>query len=147
MAIPVDYQPTPIPNLDPKIPMVDLNTGLPTLTTQLLFQRYREYILSGNRVIPCSASGTNVITLTPNDASPIIESYMDYEVFVFVAANNSTDTVTMTVVPKTGTLSILPVYINGGSTAAGLGDVTAGRVYLAIFVDSVNSGNGGFVLK
>jgi hypothetical protein len=127
--------------------MVDLQTGYPTVTTQLMFQKFREYILSCNRVIPCSASGTNVITLTPNDASPLIESYMDYEIFAFVAANNSTGTITMTVVPKTGALDTLPVYIDGGSTAAGAGDVTAGRVYLAVFVDSVNSGNGGFVLK
>jgi hypothetical protein len=43
-----------------------------------------------NRITPCNASGTNVITLTPLDAAPLIEKYADYEVFSFVAANTST---------------------------------------------------------
>jgi hypothetical protein len=106
-----------------------------------------DFIVGMNRLTPCIATGTNVIALTPLAVSPRLQKYVDYEVFTFVAANSSTGAVTMTVIPKTGTLATLKAYKSSGASQAGSGDVVAGSVYLAIYVDSLNSGVGGFVIK
>jgi hypothetical protein len=85
--------------------------------------------------------------LTPLTATPLIEKYVDYEVFTFVAANGSTGSVTMTVVPRKGTLATLKAYKTNGSAQAGNTDIVAGSLYLAIYCDSLDSGSGGFVIK
>lgn len=108
---------------------------------------HREHMVGMNRITPCSASGTNIVTLTPNDSAPIIEKYVDYEFFPFVAANNSTGAVTMTVVPRKGTLATLKAYKTNGSAQAGAGDITAGLLYIAVYCDSMDAGVGGFILK
>jgi hypothetical protein len=101
-----------------------------------------------NRVTPCNASSvSNVITLTPLTASPLIEAYRDFEIYGFVADASSTGSVTMTVVPKKGSLATIKAYKSNGATQAGSGDVVSGSFYLAIYVDSLDGGNGGFVLK
>jgi hypothetical protein len=144
MTIPTAYRPTPIPELDGNVPIVDPKTGLPTMQFLQAYERFRNYVNAGNRVIPCSASTTsNKITLTPNDASPMIEGYRDYEVFVFTADATSDGDVTATVVPKTGILDTLNVYddVSTQTTTAG---ITDGDTYALIFSDALNSGAGGF---
>lgn len=145
MTIPSSALPRTVNNLV-QLQIVDPATGIPTEYFLTLMKSLIEQHQAANRVIPCSASGTNVITLTPNSAAPLIERYVDYEIFPFVAANTSTGSVTATVVPATGTLATLKVYIDGGDTQAGSGDVVSGRLYLACFADHLDTGAGGFVL-
>ena len=148
MTITAAFQVTPFPALTRGQPIVDVNTGLPTDYFLGLMQQWRERTLGAARIIPCAAAGTNIITLTPNSpVAPLIDGYRDYDVFTFVAANNSTGSVTATVVPVRGTLATVKAYITGGAAQAGSGDVVAGSLYLAIFNDLLNAGAGGLVLK
>lgn len=128
-------------------PFVNLQTGnLSEHGLQLLTQYYN-FIVGMNRLTPCNASGTNVITLTPLAASPLITGYVDYEIYSFVAANTTTGVATMTVVPESGTLATLKAYKTSGSAQATTGDIVLGSLYLAIYNDALDSGNGGFVIK
>lgn len=137
----------PISKPNGLFPFVDLATGsLSEHGLQILTQWYN-FIVGMNRITPCNATGTNVITLTPLTASPLIESYADYEIYSFVAANTSTGSVTATVVPKNGTLATLKVYKTNGSAQAGVGDIVSGSLYLAIYNSALDSGAGGFVAK
>ncbi len=148
MTIPAAFRPTPIPPLDGNIPICDPQTGLPTVQFLQSYERLRSYVNAGNRLIPCSASTTsNKITLTPNDASPLLEGYRDYDVFVFEADATTDGNVTMTVVPKSGTLATLKAYNDDGASQAGSGDVVDGSLYFATFLDSLDSAAGGFVIK
>lgn len=146
MTITAAYRPTPLVTADANRPFVDTSNGLLTQHGAQFLQRLRNYVNGGNRITPCSASGTNVITLTPNDASPLLTGYIDYEVFAFVAENTSTGAVTATVVPASGTLATVKVYKDGGATQAGSGDVVQNALYLATFNDALDSGSGGLVL-
>lgn len=128
-------------------PFVDKETGnLSDHGLQLLNQWYN-FIVGMNRLTPCNASGTNVVTLTPLAASPLISGYADYEVYSFVAAATSTGNVTMTVVPANGVLATLKAFKTNGAAQATTGDVVLGSHYTATFVDSLDSGNGGFVIR
>jgi len=148
MTIPAEAKATPLPKPDGLAQFIEPQSGSLTSHGLQLLAAFRDYVNAGNRVIPCSAStASNVITLTPNDATPFLEKYIDHEVFVFVADATSTGAVTMTVVPKTGTLSTLKAYVSGGSTQANAGDLVSGRLYLAIFNSALDSSAGGFVLK
>ena len=103
------------------------------------------------RIIPCNASGTNVITLTTLQVSPLIQGYYDYDTYRAVAANTSTGSVTalVAVTSSTGTtnLATRKVYKSNGAAQATTGDVVAGLLYDFVYVDSLDSNNGGFVLK
>src|SRR3990167_7309521 len=134
MTIPAAYKPTPIPALDGNVPICDPKTGLPTLQFLLAYGKLRDYVNAGNRIIPCSASTTsNKITLTPNDAAPLIEGYRDYDIFAFAADATTSGSVTMTVVPVKGTLSTLKAFKSNGATQAGNLEIVINSVYLAIF--------------
>lgn len=138
---------TPISKPNGLFPVIDIKTGCLTEHGLQLISQMHGFIVGMNRITPCNASGTNVITLTPLDASPLIEKYVDYEVFSFVAANNSTAAVTMTVAPRDGSLATLKAYKTNGSAQAGNGDIVAGLHYEATYVDSLDSGAGGFVIR
>lgn len=138
---------TPIPKPNQIFPVVDVNTGCLTEHGLQLLSAFYNFIVGMNRVTPCNASGTNVITLAPLDSSPLIEKYVDYEIYSFVAANTSSGDVTMTVTPRNGTLSTLKAYKTSGAAQATTGDVVAGSLYLAIYNDALDGGAGGFVLK
>lgn len=138
---------TPITKPNGVFPFVDVTTGTLTEHGLQVLNQYYNFIVGMNRITPCNASGTNIITLTPLTASPLIEKYVDYEVYSFVAANSSSGSVTMTIVPRDGALATLKAYKTNGSAQAGNGDVVAGSLYLAIYNDALDSGNGGFVIK
>lgn len=138
---------TPINKPNGLFPFIDLQTGCLSEHGLQLLSQYYNFIVGMNRLTPCNASGTNVITLTPLAASPLIEKYVDYEIFTFVAANTSTGSVTMTVVPKNGALATLKAYKTDGSAQAGAGDIVAGALYLAIYNDALDTAAGGFVVK
>ena len=137
---------SPIPRPNSQFPFVDVKTGNLSEHGNQLLTAWYNFIVGMNRVTPCNATGTNVISLTPLTASPLIEAYRDYEIYGFVAENSSVVPVTATVTPRNGTLATLNVYKTDG-TQATLGDVLAGSFYLLIYVDSLDAANGGFVLK
>ena len=139
---------TPIPKPNVSAPFVDLNSGALTQHGITLLSAWYNFMVGMNRVTPCNASTTsNVITLTPLTASPLIEGYRDFEIFGFVADATTTNNVTMTVVPKNGVLSTLKAYRSNGATQAGNGDVVSGSFYLAVYCDHLDTAAGGFVLK
>ena len=138
---------TPITKPNSVFPFIDLATGNLSEHGLQVMSQYYNFIVGMNRITPCNATGTNVITLTPLAASPLIEGYKDYEIFSFVAANNSTGAVTATVVPKKGALATIKVYVSNGSAQAGAGDVVADSLYLAVYNDALDAGAGGLVIK
>lgn len=113
----------------------------------------RKYVNGGGRIFACSETGTNVLTLTPNGhgdeggVSPLLEGYKFGDAFLFWAENTSTGSVTATVVPKSGSLSTLKVYIDNGATQAGAGDIVEDSVYLLFYSPHLDSSAGGFVAK
>jgi hypothetical protein len=147
VTIPAAAKATPLAAPVHSVQFVDPETGMLSHHGLTLLSQWREFMVSMNRVIPCSATGTNSITLTPNDSAPLLEKYIDHEIFPFVAANTSTGSVTALVVARSGNLAELKVYITNGATQAGSGDVTAARLYLAVYNSALDSSAGGFVLK
>lgn len=148
MAIPTAWAADPIAPLNANIRMVDPKTGLPTAEFLLAYQNLLTANNAGNRVIPCSAStAANLITLTPNDASPLLKGYRDYDIFVFVADAASTGNVTARVMPATGNLPTLKVFKTNGAAQATTGDIVSGSLYLFVVADAFDAGNGGFILK
>lgn len=149
MAIPDSAKPTPIPAINPRVKLVTPD-GFLTQEAVTLFDKWRSQNLGGGRIIPCSASGTNVLTLLPNEASPLLEGYRFGDAFLFWAANDSTDVVTAKVQPKSDnayTLATLKVYKTNGSTQAGAGDVLGNLLYVAYYSPIQDANAGGFVLK
>jgi hypothetical protein len=139
-------RPAPLADLLAQAAIADQH-GMSTPYFVQFMQRMVANMQGANRIIPCSASGTNIITLTPNDAAPLIDKYNNYDFFVFAAAANSTGAVTGTVVPKKGTLATVKFYISGGATQAGSDSLSADRLYIGIFADHLDGGAGGIVLK
>lgn len=154
MTIPAAAKPTPIPRIDISTPLVEPRSGVPSTQGLQRIERLRGYVSGMGRIIPCScSSSSNKLTLTPNGhgdedgEAPVIEGYRFGDIYLFVADANSTGAVTATVVPKTGTLSTLKVYISGGSTQAGNGDITSGLVYLGVYAYNLDSNAGGIVIR
>jgi len=147
MSISTAAKGTPISKPNGLFPFVDKDTGNLTEHGLQLLSQYYNFIVGMNRITPCDASGTNVISLAPLDASPLIEKYVDYEIYSFVAANTSTGLVTMTIVPRDGTLATLKAFKTNGSAQATTGDIVAGSHYLAVYVDALDSAAGGFVIR
>lgn len=143
MTISTAATPSPLPDVVNWGDPASMQMGMSFVITAI-----KRYINAGSRIVPCNCTfAANKYTLTPLDAHPLIDKYNDFDVFSFVASDNSTGAVTMTVVPDTGTLSTLKAYITNGSAQAGNGDITAGLHYTATFVDSLDSSSGGFVLR
>lgn len=138
---------TPITRANGQFPFVDLTTGCLSEHGLQVLNQWWNFIVGMNRLTPCNATGKNIVTLTPLSASPLIEKYVDYEVFTFVAAETSDGSVTMTVVPRDGTLSTLKAYKTNGAAQAGSGDLVAGSLYFAIYNDALDTAAGGFVIK
>lgn len=138
---------TPLQKPNSVFPFVDKDTGiLSEHGVQMMSQIYN-FIVGMNRLTPCNASGKNVVTLTPLTASPLIEKYVDYEIFTFVAEQTSDGAVTGTVRPRTGALSTIKFYKTSGAAQAGAGDVVADSLYFGVYNDALDGGNGGLVLK
>lgn len=94
--------------------------------------------------IPCAATGQNAVVLTPSANTPTISAYTNYApVFGWTQAQTSTGAVTIQVA---GGLAALNAYKNNGATAVGTSDLVAGSAYRAFFVQTLNSGAGGFVV-
>jgi hypothetical protein len=92
-------------------------------------------------VIPCSAAGTNAITLSPLGSvfSPTITAPNALQLFSFVAAATSTAAVTIQV----GSSGLLKYYVDG-ITQGGAGSVQSGLLYFILYNAALNSNAGGF---
>lgn len=105
------------------------------------------FINGTNRIIPCNASGTNIIALTMLQVSPLVQGYYDFDTYRAVAAATSTGLVTASVVTPQGALATIKVFKTSGSAQATTGDITSGLLYDFTYVDSLDAGAGGFVLR
>jgi hypothetical protein len=139
--------PTPIPKPNKVAAFVDKDTGVLNDHGVTLLSQWHAQMVGTSRLIPCEATGQNLITLTPLAPSPLLEKYAAFDTFQFVAAQTSNGVVTATVVPKSGTLATLKVFKSNGATQATTGDVVANSYYTLAYVDTLDSGNGGLVLK
>jgi hypothetical protein len=134
---------TPLPKANSVAQFVDPRTGSLSPHGAQLMNQWQRFSVGMNRITPCNAStASNVITLTPLTASPLLEKYVSFETFGFVADATTTGNVTLTVAPVKGTLSTLNVYMENGGVLASSGSIVAGRFYLVSYVDSLD----GFVL-
>src|SRR5215472_4294070 len=89
--------------------------------------------------IPCTASGTNAITLTPDTNFFLPTAYANYGMFSFSSAGSSTGPVTLQV----GGLGFLRVFTLG-SFQANANDIIGGETYIVVFNQSYDSGAGGW---
>lgn len=91
---------------------------------------------------PCTATGTNTIALTPSSGWPTVSSYTNTLPVVFNAAATSTGAVTVNV----SAVGALNLYLPDAATQAGSGSLTSGKTYVIIYVSTLNSGAGGFLI-
>lgn len=126
---------------------VDPKTGNLIQPGYVVLQAVSGFVNGMARIIPCNASGSNVITLTIPSLTLLVQKYSDYDTFRAVAAASSTGPVTALVMTQTGALATLNVYKSNGAAQADNGDITAGLLYDFTYVDSLASGAGGFVLR
>lgn len=99
--------------------------------------------LAAEIYIPCTATGTNAIALTPFAFAPLLSAYSELCGFSFKAAATSSSAVTA----QFGALAVLPVYLADGATQASTNNVLSGRIYKLIYSLSLNAGGGGFFLE
>jgi hypothetical protein len=95
--------------------------------------------------IPCTATGTNAITLNPIGNAPSaanLGAYGSLNLFSFLASATSTGVVSA----QFGALASLPVFKNDGTTAVTTGDIAIAHPYMLMFSQALNSGGGGFYL-
>src|SRR5215469_12684216 len=96
-------------------------------------------------LIPCTASGTNSIVLTPLANTVTVSAYTISGLplaFSFVASGTSTGAISAQV----GALASLPVYLPGGVLQAGANAVLAAGNYVIAYNAALNSGGGGFAI-
>lgn len=93
--------------------------------------------------IPCTAAGTNSLTLTPIGSAPTLPGYQNFSSFRYIAANNSTGLMSA----QFTSLANLPMYLADGVTQASTGANIAGEEYVLVFVQALNAGSGGFFLE
>lgn len=148
MAIPSTAIPTPIVAPIFRIQWIDQN-GYPTKNAQQFLQQLYSFVVSMSRIVPCNATmASNVITLTELNVAPLITQYADFDTYGFIAPATSTGLLTAKLILNGGsTLATLNIYKTNGSAQATTGDVTSGLQYFLTYVDSLNSGAGGFVLR
>jgi hypothetical protein len=95
--------------------------------------------------IPCTASGTNTIALTPfaSLTLPTVSAYTDQApVFSFFAAATSTGAITINI----NGLGAKKLFKNNGQTLAGSNDLISGALYQVSFKQSLDGGSGGFII-
>lgn len=92
--------------------------------------------------IPCNASGTNVIALTPMTNAPDLASYKSLQLLSFIAPATSTSLVRASF----GSLAQFNVYGLDGATQVGAAGIIGGQPYFLMFSQTLNAGSGGFYL-
>lgn len=129
------------------LPFVEKGGILTRAGLEVLNQMWKQ-VAGGFHLVPCTASGTNVITLVPTISDEGGNLYVDHLTFVMTAAATSTGPVTALVsTDRYGALAELKVYKTGGSVQADTGDIVLGNLYFLIYSAALDSGAGGFVAK
>lgn len=146
MTIPAAAQVPSLLQPAQRVAFVD-NNGIPTDNGWRTLNSTFNFVNGTNRTIPCSATGTNVITLTMLSVQPLVQGYYDFDTYRAVAANTTTGPVTALVTTNSGSLATIKVFKSNGSAQATTGDITSGLLYDFTYVDSLDGGNGGFVLR
>jgi len=132
----------PIPPIPARERIVDKETGQFSFEARLSLERLWAWVAPGFVTIPCTATGTDVITLTPIQHKTWGQSGWSHLLPVsFVAANTSTGTVTMIL----GELTAVAVYV--ATAAAGVGDVVADTPYIGIYCDATDALPARVVIK
>lgn len=137
------------PSATPPNPTIDFTDkkGVLTSTGLSIMQKIRQSINGLTPTISCTCTNVgNVYTLTPFPIAPQLLNYYSYWSFAFVAPATSTGAVTATIIPTTGALATLPVLKTHGSAPASTSDLTINLFYVMYYVDTLNSGNGAFVI-
>lgn len=153
MTIPVDKQGKSVSPPMARMPFVERREGDShslVLTNQALgMLKDMTNLLNGmTPLIPCNEEfAANTYTLTPTNIAPAFYDYADFLAFAFVATDTSTGNISATVVPSTGSVATLKVYKANGATRAAAGDIVSGSFYILYYVDSLDTGTGGFVIK
>lgn len=93
--------------------------------------------------VQSTASGTNTITLTPAANAPTVGAYgLPNPVrFGFLAGATSSGAVTL----RVNALAFLKVFLPSG-VQANTGDMNSGSYYEVVYLASLDSGNGGWVI-
>jgi hypothetical protein len=94
--------------------------------------------------IPCTAAGSNAITLTPASNTPTVSAYAQLQGYSGIAASSNTGATTAAV----GSLPSLGVYKDGlsGPVALTGGEIVAGNFFVLTYDAALNAGAGGFHL-
>lgn len=123
--------------------------GLPTRQANTVLEEIWRQVVAAFGAVPCIITGTNVLTLTPRLHKEGAATYGDGMIWTGAAQNTSTGAVTAAVVPASGAgaLPTVAVFKDNGATPAGAGDIVIDCVYLFVFNQALDAGNGGFVLK
>lgn len=135
------------PRADERV--IDSNGRFTKNAYSTLQQIWRQ-VAAGHVVIPVEITNVgNKYTLVPKLHQEGAESYGDHMVFCGPASAASTGSVTAEVKSASHhkTLPTIKVYKNNGLAQAGSGDVADGAFYLWIYVEALDGGAGGFVLK
>lgn len=136
------------PLVPPNTRMTWTDKGVLTSTAFSIMQQYYQSINGLTPTVPCTCvSTTNLCTLTPFNVSPQLKNYFSYWSFAFVADRTSTGVLTATITPLTGTLPTLKIMKANGATQATTGDIVINLFYILYYVDTLDGGNGAFVLK
>lgn len=95
--------------------------------------------------IPCTASGTNTIVLTPEANTPTISAYANYQPFSFIAPATNTGAATA----RFSGLASLSIYKDTASGPVALvgGEIVTGNAVSLIYDSALNSGAGGFHVR
>ena len=124
-------------------PLVDPRTGLLTTVGFSVIDQLWRQVAAGFVTVPCTATGTNAIVLTPTlhkEGGLVLGNHMG---FSFEAVATSSGLVTV----KLADQIALKAYITNGATQANTGDVVDGSLYLALYLSTLDGGAGGFVIK
>lgn len=146
-TIATSAQPAPITS--PNVIGQFVNSGgMLTNHARLALQQQRDYVVNMNRSAACNAvTSGGFVTLTLLDVQPAIKQYASHDRFTFVADATVTSATSAVVVTNSGTLSTLNVYSSNGAKAVSSGGIVSGLQYELTYVDALNGGAGGFVLR
>src|SRR3990167_5544253 len=124
-------------------PLIDPRTGILTPFGFSVIDQIWRQVAAGFVTVPCTATGTNAIVLTPTLHKEGGLVLADHMAFSFEAVATSSGLVTVQLAEQTA----LKGYVGNGATQANTGDVVDGSLYLALYLSTLDGGAGGFVLK
>lgn len=91
--------------------------------------------------IPCTAVGTNAITLTPNTNFFLPTAYVNKQMVTWRAVATSSGAVTIQI----AALGLVKLF-NANGVQANSGDIAIGTEITCVFSSALDSGNGGFII-